>query len=161
MLTREDLIEESVVTYIKASLSDYNYDDTDGSGNVIVKDDFPSPDERGTELLTTTVAIALAFDDGGRPIEIGSTLTQYTHTVECWVFATTPKFGRNLSNVIKAIVRHEGEIPLLNVAEVGKPQIDVLIVDRVASSRQINSSPRPWDRNVFTCTIRVIDEVVL
>lgn len=163
-LTREDLIEESVEAYITSRLAGYNYHDGNGqpgNGNVIVKGDFPTPDERSAELVMTTVAIALAFDDGGRGIEIGSTLTQYTHTVECWVFATSPKFGRNLVNVIKAIVRHEGEIPLLDVAQAGKPQIDTLIVDRAASARQMNSSPRPWDQNVYTCTIRLIDEVVL
>lgn len=154
MLTREDLVEESVQLYVTDRLASYDYD----GSNVIVRDAFPTPDERSQELTTTTVAIAISFDDGGRSLELGSTFTLYTHTVECWVFATSPKFGRNLANVIKAIVRHEGEIPLIDIGNPLKPQIDTLIIDRASSNRQFNSSPRPWDQNVWTTTIRLMEE---
>lgn len=157
MLTREDLIEASCYTFVKAKLVDYSYDDT-GGGNVIIREAFPSPTERAGELLTTTVAVNMHFDDGGRGIELGSNLTQYIHTLEYWVFAINTRMGRNLANVVKAIIRHEGAIPLLDVAQPTPPQIDALVVDRVAVTRQVNSSPRPWDENVWTCTVHLYDE---
>lgn len=157
MLTREDLIEESCYRFVKARLADYSYDDT-GSGNVIIREAFPSPTERAGELLKTTVAVSMHFDDGGKGIELGSNLTQYVHTLEYWIFAINTRMGRNLANVVKAIVRHEGAVPLLDVSQSAAPVIDSLIVERAAVTRQVNSSPRPWDENVWTCTVHLFDE---
>lgn len=154
MLTREDMIEESVYRFVKDRLAGYDYN----GSNVVVREAFPTPTERAQELTTTTLAASMHFDDGGVGIELGSTLTQYIHTVEYWIFAINGRMGRNLANVIKEMVRHEGAIPLLDVSQALAPQIDALVLERAATTRQVNSSPRPWDENVWTCTLRLYDE---
>src|SRR5947209_5562756 len=109
MLIREELVEASAMRAITLGLPDYGYRLASGNdpttGDVYVREAFPTPDERGEELLVTTLAFGFNIDDGGEPAELGSTLTRYVHTLVCWVFATEPRFGRRLAHTVKNIAR--------------------------------------------------------
>jgi hypothetical protein len=157
MVTREDQVEQSVQDYVKAGLIDNGY----GIDKVKVRDAFPSADERATELTMTTVAIGFNFDDGGRHIELGSDLTQRLYTIEFWTFGISPVYGRNVANVIRAILE-SGDylIPLKAIEQSGQPVIDQLIIpdDRgISVTRQIARDPRTWDRFVWTTILKVED----
>jgi hypothetical protein len=158
MVTREDQVEQSVQDYVKAGLIDNGY----GTDKVKVRDAFPSADERASELTITTVAVGFNFDDGGRHIELGSDLTQRLYTIEFWTFGISPVYGRNVANVIRAVL--EGGdylIPLKAIEQAGQPVIDQLVIpdDRgISVTRQIARDPRSWDRFVWT-TIRKVEDI--
>lgn len=154
MITREDMIEHSIRRYVTDALVARGYDGT----LVQVREAFPTLDERATELSVSQLAIGFNFDDGGRPMELGSDLTMFTHTVELWVFGTSPDLGRNLGQAVRRVLYAEDRlVPLLDVSQDGEPVIDQLIVDRAAVQRQISRDPRPWDQYVWTCTAKVED----
>jgi hypothetical protein len=154
MIAREDIIEQSIFDYVKTGLVTSGYEES----LVIVRDAFPSPEERSTTLRTTTVAIGFNFDDGGSQAELGSELIVYVHNVEFWTFGITPKLGRNVAGVIRHILRQDDGVPLKDYGAVGSPVIDRLqLLDRVVVQRQINAAPRAWDMNVWTTMARFED----
>ncbi len=162
-LIREELVELSVLRWITGALPDYGYviaptPDPSG-GNVYVREAFPTPEERNQELTVTTLAFGFNIDDGGEPAEMGSNLTKYVHTIVCWVFATEPRFGRRLGHTLKNVARRNMDtIPLLDFNQPDPaPTIDGLNVMRAQTRHEVNQSPRPWDRYVWTCAISVQD----
>lgn len=156
MVTREQLVTQSVQDFVKAGLTAASYDNV-----VKIRDAFPTVDERSSELVKTTVSLGFKFDDGGRHIELGSDLTMRTYTIEFWVFGRTASEAENVANVIRSIVeRAGGLIPLKDVGAAGAPVIDQLQVDdsrAVTVTRQIAGNPLNWDRFVFTTTVKVED----
>lgn len=155
MLTREDKIEASVLKLVNDQLPTFGYTNGD---QVDVREAFPTPDERSRELTRTALAMGFNFDDGGRPLELGSDLYRFDHTIEFWVFATSPGIGKNLAAVVRHILLSTYYIPVLDVGVQGQPQIGVLECYRAARSRQIAQQPRPWDENVFTVMARCWDD---
>lgn len=164
-LIRAELVEASVMRCIVTGLPDYGYTLADDStttppttADVFVREAFPTAEERNGELTVTTLAFGFNIDDGGEPAELGSTLTKYVHTLVCWTFATEPQFGRRLANVIKDVVRRSyDQIPLLDFDQDDDPQIDSMIVMKAQARHEVNVSPRPWDRYVWTTAISVRD----
>jgi hypothetical protein len=159
VIIREDLVEYSVLRKVKAKLPEYGYTLSPAVGaDLLVRESFPTPEERTQELKITTLAFGFAVDDGGRPLELGSTLTEYKHTLTAWVFGTEPHLARQIANAIKHILRKDDDaIPLLNFEAEGEPQIDTLRVDKVQTTHQPNSSQRPWDQYVWTTSAVVCD----
>lgn len=158
MITREEVVEQSVTDFVRGELVAIGYPDSD----VKIRETFPTATERASEMEVTTVAVGFNFDDGGRPVEMGSDLTLRIYNIEFWTFGLTPEFGRNVANVIKHVVESNGLlIPLRDIrVKDDPPVIDQLIVmeDRgVRVQRQIPRDPRPWDANVYTTTLRVED----
>lgn len=154
MVTREDMIEQSVSDYVREQLVARDYDDT----LVQVREAFPTLDERSSELTVSQLAIGFNFDDGGTPMELGSNLTLFVHTIELWVFGVEPGLGRNIAQVVRTIMLADGyTVPLKDVGVAGEPVIDMLVVEKAAVNRQIAHDPRPWDMYVWTCTARVED----
>lgn len=154
MISREDIIEQSVFDYVKDGLRNGGYDEN----LVAVRDAFPTPNERSSTLAQTTVAIGFNFDDGGAQAELGSELIVYLHNVEFWTFGTTPKLGRNVAGVIRHILRSEGGVPLRDYGAAGIPVIDKLqLADRVVVQRQVNAAPLAWDMNVWTTMAKFED----
>lgn len=157
MITREDQVEQSVSDFIKDGLTTLNY-----YPNVVdVRDSFPGVDERSKELNKTTIAVGFNFDDGGRNIELGSDLKLRVYTIEFWTFGINTAQGRNIANVIRALIE-QGDylIPLKAIELPDRPVFDQLIVQDergVAVTRQIARDPRVWDRFVFTTTVKVED----
>lgn len=170
-LLREELVEASVMRVIASGLADYGLiKQVDGfvgdKPNVVLREAFPTPDERGEELLANTLAFGFNSDDGGVAAELGTTLTKYVHTQVAWVFGLDMAFSRKVAQVVKHIVRRgQGEwgtpdtIPLLdfNADPENPPQIDLLMVLSAHTEHQGNTSVRPWDRYLYTCTVEVQD----
>jgi hypothetical protein len=158
-ILREENVEYSVLQWIREGLPDYGFVIAPAGGaNVVLREAFPTPEERSEPLTMTTIAFGFNMDDGGREVELGSNLTQYRHTLEVWVFAMEPRFGRRVADAIKHIVRKQDDnIPLLDFNQEDNPVIDALRVLKAQAAHQANSSPRPWDQFVYTCSIAVED----
>jgi hypothetical protein len=158
-ILREELVEFSLLQYIREGLPTYGIVlAPDEGATVVLREAFPTPEERTEELEMTTVAFGFNIDDGGRPMELGSNLTEYTHTLEVWTFATEPRFGRHVAHAIKHIVRtDDASIPLLDYNQEEDPQIDVLLVKKAQVQHQANSSERPWDRYLWSTSVVVQD----
>lgn len=164
MILREDNVEYSLLRKIREGLTEMGYqlsaDPTkpEPGDQLFVRESFPTPEERTRELTLTTLAFGFAIDDGGRSIELGSTLTEFKHTLTCWVFGTEPHLARQIANAVKHIMRHEDDtVELLNFEEDPPVQIDVLRVEKTQTQHQGNSSKRPWDQYVWTTSIVVSD----
>lgn len=163
-ILREELVELSVMRAVTAGLPDYGYvllalDGSNfSSANVHFREAFPTPEERNGELKITTLAYGFNVDDGGKPMELGSNLTEYVHTLTVWTFALDPQFGKRLAATVKEIAwRNGGGLPLYDFGQVGDPQIDTMIVEKAQTKHEINNSPRPWDQYVWTTAINVAD----
>lgn len=155
VVTREQCVEQSVQDYVRDGLATHGY------GAVVMRDAFPSPDERAKELTVTTVAVGFNFDDGGTHVELGSDLTLRMYTIEFWTFGLTPTWGRNVAHVIRAILElGDYNIPLKDLSQIAAPVMDQLIIPDdhgIVVQRQIAHDPREWDRNVWTTTLKVED----
>lgn len=164
MISREDLIAQSIQDYVKDELygATFNYS-TDRVEVIDGYDEYLFSERYGTSVLTKTLAaMAIQFDNGGRQMELGGSLRQFLHTVDFLVFGHTANFGRNIAHIIRAILANDSEtIPLLdyNVATSPRPEIDRLIVESVAVERQQIYDPRPWQQNAWRTRLRVTDEV--
>lgn len=164
-LLREELVEASVLRCITTGLPNYGFTLENGAfaggpPAVVVRESFPTPDERTSELAATTLAFGFNVDDGGTPAELGSTLTKYVHTLTCWVFGLEPRFARKVAYAIQHVCRVNMDlIPLLdfNADPAAPPQIDAMNTLSVQVQHQGNNSPRPWDRYVWTAAINVRD----
>lgn len=170
-LLREELVEASVLRCITAGLPAYGVVLQTGpfagpAPNVVVREAFPTPDERESELTCTTLAFGFGHDDGGMAAEIGTTLTKYVHTLSCWVFALEPRFGRKVAYAMQHVCRvGQGNYGLpdtitlldFNADPVAPPQLDLLNVLSVQVEHQGNNSVRPWDRYVFSANVIVQD----
>lgn len=157
MIVREAKIKQSVQTFIEDQLAAQGYDAT----HLDVREEFPTEDERASQLEKTQVAIGWDFDTGGRQVELGSNLRLYIHTFNCWVFGTTPEYGESVASMVRLVVEaNEWLIPLIDIEVDGDPVIDMLVVpDSLPPSiqRQYHRDPRPWDRNVWMTTVKVED----
>lgn len=160
MIIREELLEYSILQAIREGLPTYGFNLTDGDPdqNLILREAFPTPEERAADLKMTTLAFGFNLDDGGRPAELGSTLTTYTHTIMAWTFALEPRFGRRLAHSIKHVMLGgDGTIDLLDFNQPEDPAIDSLEILKAQVQHQANPSPRPWDQFVWTTAISVRD----
>lgn len=156
MITREDAVTQSAQDFVQDGLVTLGYT----SGKVLMRDAFPTPNERATELSITTVATGFSFDDGGRPAEMGSDLLLRVCTIEFWVFGTTPEYGSNVAHVIRRLFEEDYRLPLKDIRDLEKPVIDYLTVFEprgIIVQRQIANDPRPWDMNVWTTMVKLED----
>jgi hypothetical protein len=155
-ITREDQIEQSVYDFLEFSLRAKGYTEA----KVMLREAFPTVNERSQALPVTTIAIGFNFDDGGRQAEIGSDLIQRVYTIEFWVFGTTPTLGRNVAHMVRAIFEENYLVPIKDIGISGQPVIDQLpLLDErgVQVERQIAPDPHAWDTNVWTTTTRFED----
>lgn len=158
LILREENVEYSLLQAIREGLPAYGFVlKPEANATVDLREAFPTSEERTRELDITTLAFGFNIDDGGRPVELGSNLTAYVHTLMVWTFALEPRFGRRLALSVKHVVKGLEEIPLRDYNQVGDPQIDTLILTKVQVQHQANSSVRPWDRFVWTTSIGVQD----
>lgn len=153
MITREQMIEQSVQDYVRRELFDErNYPEE----QVELLDAFPHNRFEGP-LDKNYIALGFNFDDPGRQAEMGSDLTIRNYTLEFFVFGLTPVWGRNLAHTLKFGIENEGIIPLLDIGEIGKPQIDSLVVDAVRAEHQPISDPAPHEENIWITFVVVED----
>lgn len=161
MISREDLITQSVQTFVREGLTAIGYSDS----KVEMLDAFDANlfEQRYGQagLGKTYVAVGFQFDDGGREAELGSTLTAYLHTIDFLVFGHTATWGRNVAHVIKALLNTErGALPLrdYSVATDPRPIIDYLPVAEVSTERERAFDARPWGLHAWTTRLRIEDE---
>lgn len=151
MVTREDMIAQSVTDHVQAALQARGY-----AGEYELVESFEYVPR--AELTQNVVAPGFNFDDQGHQAEMGSDLKVRLYTIEFFVFGTTALFARNLANVIKfALDADNGTIPLKDVSQDGAPEIDVLEVIGVQAEHQVVPDPEPWQEHVWTTTARVQD----
>lgn len=153
MVTREDLLEQSVMDFARARLQARGY----GPPKVEWEESYP----HGLKNLDhQIVAAGFNFDDEGAQAEMGSDLMTRLYTIEFFVFGTTATFARNIANALKFALQGDlnGTIPLLDYKVSGNPEIDRLIVEGASAHRQVITEPEPWQENVWTTTLHVRDE---
>lgn len=159
-ILREELVEYSALQYLREGLPGYGVVLAPAGGaTAVLREAFPTPEERQAELTETTIALSFNIDDGGRLMELGSNLTRYVHTLEVWVFATEPRFGKHLAHAIKHVYRTgNASIPLHDYNANENPVIDQILVDKAQVQHMVNNSTRPWDRYVWKTSVKVQDD---
>lgn len=158
MVTREDLVEQSVMERAKtALLTERGYP----AAKLDFRDEFPQElldnTAEGREALTKQIiAVGFNFDDQGTQAEMGSDLLQRIYTIEFFVIGTTNTWARNLAQALKFGLQQNGTIPLLNV-ENNNVEIDRLEVVGATADRQMVNQPEPWQRFIWLTQVKVLD----
>lgn len=151
MISREELVTQSVEDYVRAALTARGYDD-----KVDFSDEFPyTLEEPPTRPL---IAAGFDFDDPGEQAEMGSDLTLRPYGIEWYVFAPSGDQAKNVANIIKFALEADGSIPVNDYGQAGAPVVGYLQVDGSSAARQAFVDPEPWQENVWQTTVRVIDE---
>lgn len=153
MVTREQLVEQSTQEYIKDQLFNVRGYPT---AQIEVLDAFPYDTFEGP-LDKSYVAAGFNFDDQGRQGELGSDLTVRTYTIEWYVFGKSETWAKNLSHAIKFALEQDRIIPLLDVSEVAKPQIDAMPMVGVSAEKVMVPNPEPSQEHVYRVSCQVED----
>jgi hypothetical protein len=152
MITREDLISQSVMDHAVAGVAARGYPPT----QVAFLESFPYT--LVGQLEKNLIAAGFDFDDGGEQAELGSALKRRLYTIEFFIFGMTATYARNLAHVLKFVLEGDGRIPLKDIGQPGSPIIDYLIVEAVSVQHQIVADPEPFQEFVYTTTLRIYDE---
>lgn len=153
-VAREQSIEQSLQDFITQALTDKGLP---VGTQIEMRDAFEQREFDGP-LDADYIVLGFNFDGGGVPIEIGSNRRIYRHTIEVFVIATTAKRGANMAYLIRDSLEDKVRVPLLDVSQDGRPQIDVILIDPVAVERQPVPDPEPWQEFVWLLRIPVVDE---
>lgn len=151
MITREQLVTESVQRYAEANLRAHGYI----PGEVTMLEAFPY--SYVGELTTNLVATGFDFDNEGDQAELGSDLKTRLYTVQFFVFGKTQTWAKNIAHAIKFALDAEPTIPLLDIGVAGRPEIDRLVLVGVSAERQLFTDPDPFQQHVWSTTARVED----
>jgi hypothetical protein len=152
MITREDLVSQSVMDHAVGGIAARGYPPT----TVAFLESFPY--SVSGPLQKNLIAAGFDFDDGGEQAELGSALKRRLYTIEFFVFGMTATYARNLAHALKFVLEGDGRIPLKDIGQPGAPIIDYLTVEAVSAQRQIIADPDPFQEFVYTTTLRVHDE---
>lgn len=153
MVTREQLIEQSVQTYVREQLFDVRgYPEA----QIEIMDAFPT-DRFDGPLDKNYLAAGYGFDDQGTQAELGSDLTVRTYSIEWFVFATTQTWGRNLAHAIKFALETDKIIPLLDISQAAQPRVGTLVVLGVTAEEVPVPDPEPAEENLWRTAVRVED----
>lgn len=152
MITREDLVEQSVTDYVRNALfveRGYPADQLE------LIESFPAT--LTEELTKSYVGAGFNFDNAGQAAEMGSDLTKRTYTLEFFVFGVTRAYAKNVANAIKFAVQRDGVIPLRDYEAPGAPVVDQMEVLGATADRQIVPDPEPWQEFIWLTTVNVED----
>jgi len=152
-IPREVHIEQSIQNFVKREVADRGFP----TARIEFKDSFEQR-EFGPDMVMDREYVALGFnyDQGGRLLELGSTLRQYSHNVEIFVIGTTFERGRALAYAIREALEAEAAIPLHNVLT--GELIDHMLTDPVTVTRQVADNPQPWQEFFWLLRVPVLDE---
>lgn len=158
MITREDLVEQSVMERAKTAIfTERGYP----SAKIDFIDTFPydlvDNKNGGRPLTKNIVAAGFNFEDEGEQAELGSDLLRRTYTLEFFVFGITNTWARNLAQALKFGLQQNGTIPLLDV-ENANVEIDRMPVVGATADRQVVADPEPWQRFIWLTQVKVEDE---
>jgi hypothetical protein len=155
MVTREQMIEQSIQDYVRGKLFDvHSYPEA----KIEVMDSFPTERFEGP-LTKSYVASGFNFDDKGRRIELGSNLTERVYTIEWFIFGMDDTWGDNLTHAIKFSLESDLAIPLLDITVPGKPPSgDALEVEGVNAEDVIITDPAPAEEFLHRVECQVKDQ---
>lgn len=155
MITRQEIVTQSVTDYVRAQLVARGYP----TNQWVLKEsfDFTSPPDDLLKDRKQVIACGFDFDSGGEEAEMGSDLKNRVYNLEFVIFGTSATYARNLSSVIKFACDQDTGIPLLDISDPLKPQIDVLTVISARSNRQEIPDPEPWLEYVWLTNVQVED----
>jgi hypothetical protein len=159
-LTREDFVTESVQAFLREQLFNvHGYPE----GQIEIVESF-DPAELGAlpmPLGTNYIATGFNFDDEGRQAELGSSLKERTYTIEFFVIGRDQTWAKGLAQAIKFGLEGEQDlIPLLDIRQSDRPQMDTLVVIGVNAEDQAIPDPAPWQKHIWLVTLRVQDAYV-
>jgi hypothetical protein len=153
-VTREQYVMQSVQDYLDRQLFDvrgYPHE------QVQIKDAF-TDEPIETPLTKNWVAQGFNFDDGGRQAELGSTLVKRQYNIEFFVFGTSFTWGENLANAISNSLENDLNIPVVDIAAEGRPELgEFLEVLSVRSQREAIPNPPQWQKFTWTVMLKVED----
>jgi hypothetical protein len=152
-ITREDFVTQSVDTYLRRLLKEKGY----GDDVVEIIESYPHDRFKEEPLDKTYVTVGFSFDDGGKAAEMGSDLRRCLHTIEFFIFGKSAHWGKNVANAVKFCLDNDQVIPLLDITQPARPEIDALIVVSVPATRQPVNNPQPWQENIWTVLLRCED----
>lgn len=153
MLTREQYVTESVNTFLRALLTAHGYSDD----QVVYLEEFPHTRFKENPLDKTYVTAGFNFDDPGKNAELGSNMKLRLYTMEFFVFGLTATWGKNVAGAVKFSLESEGIIPLLDISQISRPQIDALVVLGASNQHEPIGEPLPWQEHVWTVRLQVED----
>lgn len=172
MITREDMVVQSVEDYLFAGMLTRGYPMERDLGKdairdgavyapttkVVYMDAFPYGRFEGA-LDMNYISSGFNFDDGGQQAELGSTLKRRIYSTEFFCFGTTPKWAENLANALVSIIDSDQIVPLKDIGGTGAV-IDALIVETGGSQamRVTVNQPRPWEENLWRAQFKLLDE---
>lgn len=151
MITREDLVVQSVTDYAKARLRTWGYDEDVWEW----RESFDA--EQMAKFTKSVIGAGFDFTDGGRAAECGSDLKARTYHIEFAVFGFDLTLGRNLSGALLSAVEQDGFIPLLDYEDTSKPQIDSLELLAATKNRPPIPQPQPWEEFLHVVAVQVED----
>lgn len=152
MISREDIIEQSVEDYLRTQLFDARGYPPD---RVSLLDAYPTQTRMQQALDRNYIAIGYSFDDGGKQAELGSSLKRRLHTIDFHIFGLTRVWGRNLAAVARYALETDGNVPLKALPD--ETVIGALYVDFVSAQQAPVNNPRPWQENIWIVRLRVED----
>lgn len=152
-VVRETSVQQSVQDFIRDALTARGLP----MPQIDLRDSFEQREFDGP-LDKEYVAMGYHFDDGGAPLELGSNLRTYSHTIEIFVLGTSAPRASNLAYAIRDSMEGAERIPLKDAATAGRPVIDQLVVDPVSVERQPIPDPEPWEEFIWLLRAPVIDE---
>lgn len=153
MLTREDLVDQSVSKFVRAALTDRGYGDI---VEIVESFDYQSREQ----LDKPIVAHGYNLDSDGDAAELGSDLMTRIYGFEFFVAGRTRVEAKNIANVIKFSLQSEGAdslVPLLDIEQAGAPEIDKLVVIGASADRQVIADPEPWQQFVWLTSASIED----
>lgn len=154
-ITRETCVQISVRDFIVSKLASLGYTIGTGEGNVEVLDGYP---DDNYDLDVDHTAVAIYFDDdGGRRIELGSTLTERVYIFTFDVVSDNARSAKSVAHNIRRSLDEEGRIPFIDYRLPGAVQVGVLSLGDIAVDQEVVDEPKPWQRNRWLVTTPVID----
>lgn len=159
-LTREDFVTESVQAYLRNQLFNVHGYPED---QITIVESFDPKDfgSKPSPLDTNYVATGFNFDDDGRQAELGSNMKERLYTIEFFVVGKDETWGKALAQAIKFSLEGDFDlIPLLDITQETRPQIDTLVVIGVNAEKQPIPKPAPWQEHIWLTTLRVQDAYV-
>lgn len=151
-VTREQKIKQSVQNFADKVVREEGWT----PDRLEILDSFPYNRFEG-KLDKSYVAFGFNFDDEGKQAELGSTLKTRIYTLEFFVFGRSDLEAEAIANEIKFILDTDEIVPLLDIGEVGAPQIDSLVVVGCKAEKMIVPDPAPYQESVWLTTCRVED----
>lgn len=165
LMTRQDLIVQSAQDFMRHGLFDLRGLDPT-QVELLDAFDYEWVQEHQTGLDKDYIASGFNFDDGGKGLEMGSSLRSRNYTMEVLAFATTPDRGENLNAHLTFLWEQDPMLlPLLDYRQAQSsdsypmyPEIDRLVVLDARGMRLAHPAPEPWQRNTWQVMVRLYDE---